>query len=810
MADVLGVPSGKQAPTTSTANLTSFIKKYSAPAAPSGGAGAVLGVAPKDGLKMTNVQNTTSALPEEHGVTGFLGNLGNDVRTSVVGLPTGLVQLAKHPVGSVEAMGKSTWQDWSPLVHATQAAWNGKNAQAGADVSQFGHQFYAHPLAPLLDVASVLSGGAAIAGKGAKLGVDSGLLSDTGKFANAGRSEAIPFTKLGRDGVPIKTLYKYTGTNPLSKALQKTVHKAVNAGAAHLPGWAGDSLSMDNRYTRLEAKMLAPRKAAQQTQIHAFVKAARDLDPKSADYQTYRGAVNEHSWNQLLHMGDERDAKQPLSEEELYVKDPKKAGFTPTKGGTMESDANGFAKRYTTSNVKDAYKVPGRNSVIAVPNHYVKGYTDEWGSSLKSLKVIDKPAQMWKMILLGYNPGFLTHNAVGNFFMHAMHHSGMSGMRSYLDSVAQVGGEAKAIRGIGDTARTMRLNPTWMDKNFRDQLNNTFAASQKAGLRNGMYKYSMFPITHAVGDQFFRRASINAEMRDAPEVHALMKQGQSYNQAAENALSTEGKTAEGRAAAQHLRNRVSQKVFDTMGDYHTLTPAERAVTKALPFYTWMRHATRFAKNTALHHPGKLDVSAKLSNQGVAETQKELGQIPSYLLGSIPGHLLGIKSSPGRSSLLETNSLTPLATIADEVDAIRTALPGNHKGLSPAENIGFQLNPIISGIAKYLGQSNEGTEPGAQESKLGLGGVLKDTALSLPQATLIQRLLKGNASDTTKSGDPELFAKNKQASVTGLLGAHVEQMSKQAAQADYNKQMGVKAPKKVRGFSFGGGLSFPKS
>jgi hypothetical protein len=52
-----------------------------------------------------------------HGVGGFVTNLAGDIRDAAVGVPTGLVHLVEHPVGSLEAMGKSTWQTWSPLYH---------------------------------------------------------------------------------------------------------------------------------------------------------------------------------------------------------------------------------------------------------------------------------------------------------------------------------------------------------------------------------------------------------------------------------------------------------------------------------------------------------------------------------------------------------------------------------------------------------------------------------------------------------------------------------------------------------------------
>lgn len=92
------------------------------------------------------------------GTFGFLGkvlggaakgvtNLGSDLKDAVVGIPTGLVMTAEHPVRAAQAIGRSTWHDWAPLIEGHPGEW--------------AKQTYDHPLAPLLDVATVFSAGAA-------------------------------------------------------------------------------------------------------------------------------------------------------------------------------------------------------------------------------------------------------------------------------------------------------------------------------------------------------------------------------------------------------------------------------------------------------------------------------------------------------------------------------------------------------------------------------------------------------------------------------------------------------------------------
>ena len=110
-----------------------------------------------------------------HGVFGLVKNLGNDIKGAVEGFPAGVVHFAEHPLGSVEQMGKATWSTWSPLFHG--------------QFTKFGQGIYQHPLAPILDIASIFSlgvGTAARVGAGmdalgaASAEADAGLMAGTG------------------------------------------------------------------------------------------------------------------------------------------------------------------------------------------------------------------------------------------------------------------------------------------------------------------------------------------------------------------------------------------------------------------------------------------------------------------------------------------------------------------------------------------------------------------------------------------------------------------------------------------------------
>lgn len=85
------------------------------------------------------------------GIKSVAKNLGSDVEDTVRGIPGGIIQTAHHPIATVKAVGADYKHRYSPLVHG--------------DFGTFAHEVGQHPLAPLLDVLSVASGGGALAAK---------------------------------------------------------------------------------------------------------------------------------------------------------------------------------------------------------------------------------------------------------------------------------------------------------------------------------------------------------------------------------------------------------------------------------------------------------------------------------------------------------------------------------------------------------------------------------------------------------------------------------------------------------------------
>lgn len=167
-------------------------------------------------------------------------NLVEDIKDAVVGIPTGIVMLAKDPIKTSQAIAEGTWHTWSPLFEG--------------DFKKFGEQTWDHPLAPLLDILTVATLGGSAGARVAALGrTESQALARTEKLTRRIKgSDVVP-------GAP--NAYKIYHNNPVVRARQKAIEGVVNRFATLAPAqWyvGGTKYSSDLTAARaLSGKELA-------------------------------------------------------------------------------------------------------------------------------------------------------------------------------------------------------------------------------------------------------------------------------------------------------------------------------------------------------------------------------------------------------------------------------------------------------------------------------------------------------------------------------------------------------------------------
>jgi hypothetical protein len=750
-----------------------------------------------------------------HTPAHITGNLLKDIRDAAVGLPQGLVQLAEHPVKSSELIGKTTWQDWSPLFHG--------------HVGEWAHNFAAHPLAPILDVAGFVTGGAGLLARGGEGAAALGLISKESKLAKLGGS-AEDLTKVIKvEGAP--EAYRQFSKNPVIRARQDAmVHLGEHLSEA-APKWFGRSVGEDGVVTRgrvadlsqagyarryfakQESYRAGATKAMIGAQLGAFIKAGKDISQRPAE--TFL-AIERHGREQLVdhsYRVSRADAKS-LQKGFVFVKDAshRDLKMTPAVNSleSFKTAMEGFANRHTTRDINSAAR-DAKGNYLVVHKRAALAYGQEGARSATFLnKLYRYPTQAWKYLILATRPAYFVNNAVGNTFM-AMAHLGPVGFaRGLADAYRQVHGEKATADGM--SAAIKSLHGDWQDKWFlgvhqgfaQDVMTGGTSAAihpERSASRAAeplhlsrklaadghprvalVVKHAeagLYPLTHKVADVFLRRTMINELMRRHPMVKRLQSEGVSFDRAASRV-----------AADPAVRDRIQEEVNHALGDYHHLNPLEQHVRQFVPFYTWDRAIVRHGVNLTLHQPAKVAAGAAVGELGTNDTTAKLGgNIPSFLKGVVP---LGHAGADGRTPILATLGLNPYASLPDVTDTVGALVGAGSQGAG--ETFAGQLNPIITSLIEAT--TGQSLLSGAKLHKRSggiIGNVVANVVQNLPQAKLLDTIINGEAqprpNKSTGKVTPFLYRKDALTQLEALFGVPIKKLDTKTASEQADKKAG---------------------
>lgn len=218
------------------------------------------------------------------GVVGLLENLGGDVKDALLGLPAGLVETVRNPIGTAKAVGASYAQTYGPLAHG--------------DVSKFLHELYEHPLGPILDVATILTGGAGAAAKGGQIAARAGIVSQSSRLARLGRTDLIELRSPGAlaGDAAAQTVAKPTSRNPVRRAEQQALDRFLKQFPARTP-FVGEIARFGRELDRL------PRQDAARLRLRLkpYQKAYAKLETHEQVALGLLGrAVSPEEWKQYL------------------------------------------------------------------------------------------------------------------------------------------------------------------------------------------------------------------------------------------------------------------------------------------------------------------------------------------------------------------------------------------------------------------------------------------------------------------------------------------------------------------------------
>jgi len=751
----------------------------------------------------------------------ILGNLLSDIKSTALGLPAGLVNMAEHPISSVEQMGKSTWHDWAPLVHG--------------DFAKFGHQFAAHPLAPILDVASLLTAGAGAAGMGARLATAGeaaktfeagGSVADMGKLARFGRPQELNYAKnVAADAAsqtPAPAMVRQLSRNPLVRMRQLGFHNVSNQLEQHLPDWYGTRVGSQAKYGRMFNKEISRRDTAlrnQTNQIHS------DIAKQNVALTPAQAVAVHAQLGQMTEAGrmlsNEKRASSGLIMQNVYdqihhhamvIPHPGPNGLAPDGFAFVKRNNGNLAKNrvgvpieqqlkeapalFTTKNVSEAAVGAGGHGVRVVPRRTFDMYAKEGADSASFLKkMYTQPSRIWKMAQVGWSPRMVADTSVGNLAMYLMAQGGHHAIHGLLDAQRMGHGDAVAFQDLVKGVKAAD-GKAILDKHFGDIIHSTNASSligpNSEGGAAGRLGKGLYGVVHR-NEQYLKRAQISAGLRGSEEVKAMaakhglnMGDTKQFWQASNKALT----------AHPALVRRLAHDARTTIGDYQSFNGTEKAIRNIVPFYSWDRHIARHTLNMLSEHPGRVAVGSQVGQQGAAITNQKLGNIPSFMQGLLPLSMLGIKDHGGRVGAIDTGGLNPYSSVPSLIDAGAALVGGG--GVKAGDALGGQVNPIISGlVGAVTGKNLSSGAPVAQH-----GGVIPTVATNMvdgiPESKILRTMIFGppqpKPNARTGTVKPFLYDKSMTETASHFAGLPIKHVSLAAASALADKEKGIKKPK----------------
>lgn len=742
-------------------------------------------------------------------ITGFLKNLGGDIRDAVVGLPTGAAMLAEHPVKTTEMMGRQTWQTWSPLFHG--------------HIAKFAHQTYDHPLAPLLDAATVFTAGAGLAAKVGATAAEAGVISKTSKLAELSK----PTTRVVRDVAAKDTgrvarpdFIKVYHQSPAAKIRHGMAMRFMRTLEPHMPSWFTEHAREARLYDRMHHSEIQHRVAATNVQVNALMRAGKTVSDPSMQHIIQPEILAHNYWNLRRH-AFVHPLDQRLPEGYRWVRELTHQNqhtlFAAKEDMPLESRLQTFGKDMTSKKVKDAARAPGQANThgLIVPLHDARNLGIEGSNSTKLLRQLyHKPTVLWKRINVGYAPRVITNNAVGNWLMYGMRTAGEGGARGFVDAVRFAHGEKRALKAFKEMHRSIaetqgpeaaakfaaQAHPTfaphWARQYFGNELGNVFGNVLNDG-KNSKLKQGLYPIVHRVADQPVRVAALSQFMRKAPEVKALMKGGKSFDEAAQEVL---------RRNRNNIRERAVEHIRSIAGDYTAVHPGEKLMSDLIPFYLWDKHIVKHFGNMVTDKPGRVAAMQQVSLLGSKKAKEMLGTLPSFMQTALPLEMFGLKGHNGRTPLLMTTGMNPYSTVGELADFARGLTTGGPA--NPGESVASQINPLLTAAIEQISGHKLGTQAPPPQHGGVIPSVLVNAAEGTSYGQLIQRLAQqasGNVPQPKHPNQPFLYERTPEETMLGLLGFPRKNVSLTRAQQMADQENHVKKGRHGGGNPFTAGL-----
>lgn len=445
--------------------------------------------------------------------------------------------------------------------------------------------------------------------------------------------------------------------------------------------------------------------------------------------------------------------------------------------------AQKFGSQATTKNIEHALRDSNGNIYVA-NKHDAYNLGIEGEASLHALHVIlHHPTLWWKRLTIGYTPRTITNNGVGNWFMYAVSAAGPRGIAAMGRALQYQFGH-KVLHNTDDLGDVLFEDSNVITRNHQDVLADQYGAGQeirkvgsstihhtKKDKAKAVLSQGFYPLVRDTSETPVKIASLYNTYLGFDEVKLALKEAKASGLRGQKAVDKAIQSAIDRHPS--LQGEASLQARRVAGDYVTMNGAEKWMRDLIPFYLWDRHILKHVGNTVAETPGRAALGFKLSDYGLDETEKLVGELPDFLKGAIPLRALGFSDKPGRLNFLTTASLNPYASAGELADTVNAWALGGGPRRSAALS---QANPFVVGTAESIFQTSALTGVPTPHTGSIIGDVVKRNVQGLPYAKAYTEFTSPDRFQSPKGND-YAFAKTNKAVITSLFGVPLKDASK---------------------------------
>jgi hypothetical protein len=381
---------------------------------------------------------------------------------------------------------------------------------------------------------------------------------------------------------------------------------------------------------------------------------------------------------------------------------------------------------------------------------------NDYASRLLKNPLANAPTNIFKRLVLAFNPRFISTNVVGGTAMYMMHNPN-NAPKTFARAVAY-GARKAGIKEWEDIAEESNIlghhlayefdnNIYRLDSGIKSIEDATrMGRAKKYGWNGGYTVVRSFEefLRKAVAKDFLMDDAGFRAFMDGPEVQRYIDEGidfrgnrrtniSKFEAATDMLLDPRSKFY------QHdLKMRMRYTTNTISGNYHSFSPTEQFVRNFLmPFYSWQRHSLAFTWRLPIDKPITAAVIGNLGQYGYTQAL-ETG-LPSWMYQTVPmpdfiENLFGITDEDRRIGL---DTISPFGTAADMSMAATRLLTGKDMG----SNIFEFTNPLINATIKQTLDVDPVTGTRIRpEDRKGITGTLWDSVQNMPGVSIPKSLV----------------------------------------------------------------------